>query len=300
MFESLESRVLLSVAFVNNVLRVGGTPAPDQIQVSTLADAGPGGALFLRVTVNGVSQDVTITDRETARIRIDAGSRPDVITISNVDVAATLIGGKGDDVLVGGARSATLIGGAGDDTLVGGDGGDLLQGQGGHDSMLGGAGNDRLDGGGGNDTLDGGNADDVLLGGGGNDTLKDGGTGSTTGGNDQLAGGGGKDTADYSGRTGTLVLSIDGQGNDGYPGNAFAPGGALLGPEFDNILPDVEQVTGGSGNDSITGSRQGRHPRRRRRQRHPHRTGRQRHPRRRRHRPRSLDDSPGETGASRQ
>jgi Ca2+-binding RTX toxin-like protein len=84
-----------------------------------------------------------------------------------------------------------------------------------------------LDGGAGNDSLFGGDGPDVLIGGPGNDLL---------------SGGAGKDTADYGYETAPLQLSLDGIANDGRTG------------EFDNILTDVENLTGGAGNDTLTGS----------------------------------------------
>jgi Ca2+-binding RTX toxin-like protein len=103
-----------------------------------------------------------------------------------------------------------------------------------------------IDGGSGNDNIIGTTANDVLRGGDGNDTeagglgndILDGGLG-----NDQLDGSGGIDTADYSTRTGSVTLTIDGAANDGTPGS-----------EFDNIFLTVENLNGGAGNDKLTGS----------------------------------------------
>ena len=101
---------------------------------------------------------------------------------------------------------------------TGGAGADTLVGSAGTNVLRGGAGNDSLSGGGGNDTLDGG-ADA-----------------------DTLAGGSGTDTADYSTRSSGVNVSIDGVANDGEPGEA------------DNVATDVENLTGGSGADTLTGS----------------------------------------------
>jgi Ca2+-binding RTX toxin-like protein len=115
------------------------------------------------------------------------------------------------------AVPVTLIGAEGDDVLTGGDGGDTLNG---------GAGADRLDGAAGNDTLNGDSGDDRMVGGTGNDVLN---------------GGTGTDTADFTARTASLTISIDGTANDGAPG------------ETDNVKTDVENVEGGSGNDVLIG-----------------------------------------------
>ncbi len=75
----------------------------------------------------------------------------------DVDGSDTLIGGAGDDTIVGNDDgNDTLFGGAGDDTIVGNDDG--------NDTIYGGAGDDTIVGNDdGNDTLFGGAGDDTLL-----------------------------------------------------------------------------------------------------------------------------------------
>jgi len=97
-------------------------------------------------------------------------------------------------------------------------------------------------GGDGNDLISGGDRSNRLCGENGNDTL----VGSS--GRDQFIGGLGTDTADYSQRLDDLVITLDGKPNDGTPTVAQTKG------EGDNVMPDVEVVVGGSGDDSITGS----------------------------------------------
>jgi Ca2+-binding RTX toxin-like protein len=84
----------------------------------------------------------------------------------------------------------------------------------------------RLAGGPGNDRITGGPGDDVLRGEAGADTL---------------SGGGGRDTADYSDRTNPVTVTLDGIAGDGEAG------------ENDNVAADVENVAGGSGNDTLAG-----------------------------------------------
>ncbi len=132
-----------------------------------------------------------------------------------IDVAATVDGGEGDDVIRASDRGDNLIGGAGDDTLIGGRLDDWL---------IGGEGNDRLfagrvahggvdaaaalaaDGGGGN-YLDGGDGDDALY-------------GST--GSDWLVGGDGADVL-YGGAGGDILNA--GAGNDGTAAAPAVQGG---------------------------------------------------------------------------
>ena len=72
----------------------------------------------------------------------------------NIVAAGEIVGGSGDDVLIGSpTRATTLISGDGDDTLRGGDRGDLLRGGPGIDRLVGGAGDDQLAGGPGVDTF---------------------------------------------------------------------------------------------------------------------------------------------------
>ena len=72
--------------------------------------------------------------------------------------------------------------------------------------------------------------------GGGNDTL-DGGSGKDT-----IGGSGGIDTASYAQRTAVVSVSLDGLANDGESS------------ELDKVLADIENVTGGAGDDTITGN----------------------------------------------
>ena len=65
-----------------------------------------------------------------------------------------VIGGDGNDKLIGNARGATtLMGGGGDDTLMGGAGSDMLEGGSGDDMLTGGAGSDTFVYGSGDDTI---------------------------------------------------------------------------------------------------------------------------------------------------
>ena len=115
-------------------------------------------------------------------------------------------------------RGETINGTAGPDVICGLGGNDTINGLGGNDIIYGGAGNDRINGGIG---------DDRLVGDAGADTLN---------------GGTGADTADYSRVSSALTISIDGRANDGVRN------------ERDSVALDVENVLGGGGSDSITGS----------------------------------------------
>jgi Ca2+-binding RTX toxin-like protein len=203
-------------------------------------------------------------------------------TIVGTTASETLTGTAGDDVIVGLGGNDTISGAGGNDTICGGDGNDTLNGGTGANFQSGGTGTDtatyatrttavtlsidgvandgtagegdniqtdveNVTGGSGNDTLSGSSATNKLTGGGGadslagaggNDTL-DGGTGS-----DVLGGGTGTDTATYATRTTGVTVTLDNVANDGDSSDGNA----------DNVNSDIENVTGGSGNDTLTGS----------------------------------------------
>jgi Ca2+-binding RTX toxin-like protein len=143
----------------------------------------------------------------------------------------------GADVRAGPA-AVEAHGGAGDDRLSGTQSADRLFGEEGGDNLDGKGGNDTLDGGPGENYYDDGAGDDTITGGPGNDTL-------TSGpGRDSFSGGDGNDSVDYRARTAGVTITLDGQPDDGEAG------------EGDNIGADIEDVSGGSGNDRIVAGAQ--------------------------------------------
>ncbi len=212
----------------------------------------------------------------------DDSGADELVGIENV------IGGSGDDVLIGDGAANHLVGGLGNDHLDGGAGDDVLDGGAGDDLIDGGEGFDTLDlsaatgsvtvdfsagkvsgegigsdsftniekllFGAGNDVVSGGNGDDSFDGGAGNDMLKGG------AGNDALWGGAGDDALD--GGSGDDVvnggLGIDtikaGSGNDRIDagqGNDVIDAGS----GDDTILAGSgnDVVDAGSGDDRIVG-----------------------------------------------
>lgn len=151
-------------------------------------------------------------------------SRTVPVSITFDGVANDGAAGENDTLL----RINQVFGGAAGDTMTG-------------DSTF-----QQLSGGPGNDTLDGGGAGDTLDGGAGNDTLL-GGPGQVAGvaDDDLLSGGDGIDTATYAGRTTPVTVtlnSIFAAPNDGHAG------------ENDEVVDTIENVIGGTSNDSLTGS----------------------------------------------
>jgi Ca2+-binding RTX toxin-like protein len=184
-------------------------------------------------------------------ITVGDGNANDGETGEGDDVQSTIenvIGTSADDDISAAADtvdvSHTFTGGDGDDTLTGGNSGDILNGGKGNDTLDGGAGDDTLNGNDGNDSLIGGSGIDILNGNDGDDNLQ-GGIG-----NDTLNGGKGSDTADYSDRVAAVVVDLDGS-------KVLAQVGAA--GEKDIINPvassaDVENVRGGTGGDTLTGT----------------------------------------------
>jgi Ca2+-binding RTX toxin-like protein len=157
-------------------------------------------------------------------------------TIVGTSKSEKLNGTSKADVICGLGGNDTINGLSGTDTIDGGTGNDILSGGENNDAIDGGTGNDTINGGNGNDSLTGDSGNDSLLGGAGNDALQ----GET--GADVFSGGTGTDTAKYSEKTTALTIDIDSNADDGASG------------EKDNIKTDVENIAGGSGNDTITGS----------------------------------------------
>lgn len=206
----------------------------------------------------------------------------------------SLTGGDGDDTIAGGPGNDTVAGAAGDDTLSGeegddtfdegtasngsdtfdgGDGTDIVSyaartnavtvtmdgtgndgetseadnvsnvegvtGGAGDDTLTGGTGADIISGGAGDDTITGGAGDDTLNGDDGDDTFSE---GSAASGADVFYGGAGTDLVSYASRTNAVTVTIENSANDGESG------------ELDNVRSDVENITGGAGDDTITGS----------------------------------------------
>ena len=153
----------------------------------------------------------------------DAGEGDNVkTTVENV------LMGAGTDTVTASAADNYVVGGGGVDTLNGGDGSDRLCGEFGFLAFFPSApGFCSSFPGGGTNTLNGGTGDDEM--GGGLEA-------------DVFNGGTGNDTADLSDHDTDLTVTLDGTADDGS------------GAEGDNVKADVENVIGGSGSDTLTGS----------------------------------------------
>jgi Ca2+-binding RTX toxin-like protein len=144
--------------------------------------------------------------------------QPTAQVVHEDDGTNSYTGGAHNDLVFGYDGDDTLVGGDGDDTLVGGDGDDTLWGQNGSNWLYGGADNDTLIGGVDADSRDG----------------------------DVIDGGTGRDRVSYHDETASVHVTLSGA--------EFAHvriGGADA-PTYD-LIRNVEDVTGGVGNDVLTG-----------------------------------------------
>jgi VCBS repeat-containing protein len=160
-----------------DVTSVGGSTANDSFVGTTGNDVfhggsgidhfdGNGGALNI-VDYTGSTEAISIhlSDDGHASVPIDiadtnAFDNPVAGGIGGGDAAGDtligisgLIGGDGNDILIGNSSDNYFAGGAGNDTLKGGDGADTLIGGAGNDVLDGGAGSDHMTGGAGADTF---------------------------------------------------------------------------------------------------------------------------------------------------
>jgi len=203
-----------------NTVFVQATAGPDDIALATINGK-------LRVTLNSKVLGI-FTAR---KVVLDSGAGDDRVT-GSISNPAVVFAGTGNDVVRFAASNGpvTVFAGAGADSVEGSSVDDLIDGEGGNDTLRGLRGNDFLRGGdgAGRDSLYGSAGNDTLVAGLGADVLS-GGTGNG-------------DVADYSARLTSVNLSADRAANDGVTG------------EGDNILADVEILTAGEGNDTVTGS----------------------------------------------
>ena len=122
-----------------------------------------------------------------------------------------------------------------DDTVDGLAGNDQINGGGGNDTLMGSAGNDTLTGGAGNDSLTGGVGNDAYA----FDTDSALGADAVT-----EASGGGTDNLNFSGSNNDVTVNLSTTGNQTVNSNLT----------LNLTSTQVENVTGGNGNDTVTGN----------------------------------------------
>jgi subtilisin family serine protease len=205
-------------------------------------------------------------DPDITRIVINGNDGDDKI-LNSTNVATTIYGGSGNDVLRGGTAVDTLMGEAGNDTIMGGRGygSDVISGGTGTDTLsyqdfddaapllinLGGGGyNGSLGGetdsvnadvenaigGNGSDLIHGSSGPNVIAGGAGDDTM------FPDGGNDTVDGSGGTDTIDLKSATSASAVNLGSAGAQTI-NSAFGS----------DTLKNIENASGSPYNDTLTG-----------------------------------------------
>jgi len=173
---------------------VNGNDGADRLRPGEGSDVYDGGRGADTLDFNDSSADWNVDLLQKRAVNSQAVG--DIDTILRIEC---VLGGFGEDTIVGTRLAEMLVGGGGEDRLLGAGGGDSLDGGLLADLLLGGIGHDTLRGGDGdsfNDTLQGQGGDDLIEGGGGQDRLVGGGGSDTMAGdvgNDNLRGGAGAD-----------------------------------------------------------------------------------------------------------
>jgi Ca2+-binding RTX toxin-like protein len=152
---------------------------------------------------------------------------------------------RGIEIVVGGAGDDLLIGDGGENQVFGQDGRDELEGMGGPDDVGGGDGRDVARGGRGADLFPGGEGRDREFGGRGPDIFQG---GSADNGRDLFKGQGGLDEVQYS--FGQIRITIDGKANDG----PCADASCASSNEGDNVT-GIEVLNTSFGDDVLIGSK---------------------------------------------
>jgi Ca2+-binding RTX toxin-like protein len=194
-----------------------------------------------------------------------------VVQLSGANAATVFVGGVAEDTI---RNVENIVGGTADDTLSGDATANKLSGARGNDWLMGGGGADALDGGEDSDTADysdkaaaiavalnggnlvtvsvGGIAEDLIakieniVGGSGDDTIIGDAAANTFRGGlgaDVLDGGAGSDTADFSDKVQSVVLALSGA----------VDAIAAVGGTAEDTVRNIENISGGSGNDQFTG-----------------------------------------------
>jgi Ca2+-binding RTX toxin-like protein len=238
--ESLESRTFLSVATIvgGALVVLGDASQDDTITVSRDGD---------NVIVDhddAAQQSFNVNLFNVISIRGNTGN--DTLTVDgSIDVPTQILGQGGNDVIDGGPDrmllnggsgndeirgDGVLIGGSGDDTILGGRKRDFLYGGSGDDSIRGGKGSDIIFAGKGNDTCKGDDGNDIIFGDTGNDNTYGG------DGNDKLFGILGKDTLFGEEGDDTLYGGAGADVMDGGPGVNKVKSG-----EYDKLQDLIDQ-----------------------------------------------------------
>jgi uncharacterized secreted protein with C-terminal beta-propeller domain len=172
--EFLEPRCLLSATLDHGIWTIHGDQTPDNLDDIITIEPDSLNPASLQALVNGQVVDEQ-SSSEVRTITIFAGKGDDEVRI-NFDtltdpIRVHVFGGRGDDLLHGGAGMDLLKGGPGNDTLEGNEGDDRIRGNAGNDQCTGGEGDDKIRGGRGADLVRGDEGADKMIGGRGADLI---------------------------------------------------------------------------------------------------------------------------------
>jgi trimeric autotransporter adhesin len=229
----------------------------------------PGGTVTIDLGGSNDTHDLTIPGD--APVEITTGGGDDHITVGGGDNSIDT-GGGNNEITTGDGNNEITTGGGDDHITVGagnnqintGDGDNEIETGNGNNDITTGSGNDHVTTGGGADTIHTGDGNDVVQAGGGDDTI----VGGQGGGNDFYDGGIGANTVEYPSATNSITVDlneIDRSGDliGGALGAVLAtaalpantPVGYAQGADIGiDVLLNIQNATGGSGNDTINGN----------------------------------------------
>lgn len=223
------------------ITKIDGGGGNDTIVGTTAANTilGSGGD----DTINAGSGNDTIqyTGTSNGFDAVDGGDGTDTISALANNTVIGLSALAGVETISAGSFTGVYVAGSGNNDTLNFSAVTLtaivrVEGGAGHDTLTGNSAANTLWGGLGNDIIDGGTGNDSLLGDDGDDTIKG------AAGTDTMNGGIGTDTADYSAYSANLTVNL-----------ATATAQTVASGDSDTIT-NIENVTGGSGTDTLTGS----------------------------------------------
>jgi Ca2+-binding RTX toxin-like protein len=226
---------------LTNITKIEGGSGNDTITGSSAADTILGSGGDDSINAGDGNDTIQFTGTTSGFDAVDGGLGSDTISALANSTVIGLSSLTGIETISAGSFTGVYIAGSGNaDTLnfstvtltniariEGGGGADIITGNTAANTIWGGLGNDVVDGGSGNDSLLGDDGDDILKGGAGTDTMN---------------GGNAIDTADYSAYTANLTINL-----------ATTTAQTVTTGDSDTIT-NIENVTGGSGTDTLTGS----------------------------------------------
>ena len=239
----------------------------------------PGGTVTIDLGGSDDSHDLTIPGD--APVEITTGGGDDHITVgggnNQVDTGGgnneittgdgnnEITTGDGNNEITTGGGDNHITTGDGDNEIITGDGNNEIETGDGNNEIETGGGDDHVTTGGGDDTIHTGDGDDVVHAGGGDDTI----VGGQGGGNDFYDGGIGVNTVEYPSATNSITVDLNEIDRSGDPiiggalGDVLAtaalpadtPVGYAQGADIGiDVLLNIQNATGGSGDDTIIGN----------------------------------------------